>query len=48
MCLVGQAPDSEPTKVKCNYIYPKCNYIWGDVITFRKFQPTKPQVGIQM
>ena len=31
----------EPTKVKSNKIYPKCNYIWADVITFAKLQPTK-------
>ena len=36
---------SEPTKFKCNYIYTKCNYIWANVITFAKLQPTKPEEG---
>ena len=31
-------PGSEPTKVKCNYIFP-------NVITFAKLRPTKPEGG---
>ena len=44
-CLWHPRPSGEPTKVKCNYIYTKYNYIWENVITFAKLRPTKPEEG---
>ena len=41
----GTSVGGELTKVNCNYIYPKCNYIRVNVITFSKLWPTKPEGG---
>ena len=41
----GASAGSEPTKVNFNYIYPKCNYIRANVITFPKLWPTKTVGG---
>ena len=37
--------DTEPTKVKWNYIYPKWDYIWANVIAFAKLWLTKSEGG---